>query len=194
MVPGTGPPREGEDDPGILPLNGQGRSPEGIQRTATGQEAASAQAVKRGHSVTLIEVPDKDDDTAYQIWLAKERILTIVKKEATSDEPAWSSPMPAITRGWCKPFEVDWTLRAVCEARNNNAACAALFVWTHRDRVPKLTTKLLEQICKGGETAREQLYELREPPRYLRWRQSNDRDFMLDVQLIPCTSRQVLQT
>ncbi|SJL16075.1 uncharacterized protein ARMOST_19591 [Armillaria ostoyae] len=254
-----------------------------MKKTATGQEAASVQAVKRGHSVTIVEVPDEDDDTAFQIWLAKEWIPTVVQKEATSDEPARSSPMPVITRGWCKPFEVDWTLRAVCKARNDNAARAALFVWTHRNRVPELTTELLEQICKGGETAQEQLYELREPPRYLHtqfeyqlglakslsdskvysialkstasapldylllstplhvlrglrsanqlkgfgsrvtlliaspkpthsadlrlcdlsysiWhvhnsrRQSNDRDFMLDVQLIPCTGQQVLQT
>ncbi|SJL11270.1 uncharacterized protein ARMOST_14673 [Armillaria ostoyae] len=111
--------------------------------------AASAQAVQRGHSVTLIEVPDEDDDMAYQIWLAKEQTPTVTKKEATSDEPAQSSTMPVLMRGWCKPFEVDWTLRTVCKARNDNAACAALF------------------LCKGGETAREQLYELHEPPRYL---------------------------
>ncbi|SJL06857.1 uncharacterized protein ARMOST_10199 [Armillaria ostoyae] len=67
-----GPPREGEDDPGIPPLKEQGRSPEEIPRTATGQEAASAQAVNRGHQVTLIEVPDEDDNMAYQIWLTKE--------------------------------------------------------------------------------------------------------------------------
>ncbi len=27
--------------------------------------------VKRGHQVAMIEVPDEDDDTAYQWWLAK---------------------------------------------------------------------------------------------------------------------------
>ncbi len=35
------------------------------------KEAASAQAVNRGHQVAMIKVPDKDDDTAYQWWLAK---------------------------------------------------------------------------------------------------------------------------
>ncbi|SJL16403.1 uncharacterized protein ARMOST_19927 [Armillaria ostoyae] len=74
-LPRSGPLMKGEDDPGIPPLKGQGRSPKGIQdakKTAAGQEAASAQAVNRGHSVTLIKVPDEDDNTAYQIWLAKE--------------------------------------------------------------------------------------------------------------------------
>ncbi len=41
------------------------------ERTATGQEAASAQAVERGHMVTMIEVPDPEDDTAYRQWLKK---------------------------------------------------------------------------------------------------------------------------
>ncbi|SJK99857.1 uncharacterized protein ARMOST_03168 [Armillaria ostoyae] len=125
-----------------------------MKKITAGQETASAQAVNRGHSVTLIEVPDEDNDTAYQIWLAKERLPIVAKKEATSDEPAQSSTTPVITRGWCKPFK----------------------------------------LHKGGETAREQLYELCEPPRYLWWRQNNDRDFMLDVQLTPCTGRQILMT
>ncbi len=35
------------------------------------KEAASTQAVERGHQVAMIEVPDEEDDTAYQQWLAK---------------------------------------------------------------------------------------------------------------------------
>ncbi len=35
------------------------------ERTAIGKEAASAQAVKRGHQVTMIEVPDDEDDTSF---------------------------------------------------------------------------------------------------------------------------------
>ncbi len=36
------------------------------ERTAKGKEAASAQVVKRGHTVTMVEVPDLEDNTAYQ--------------------------------------------------------------------------------------------------------------------------------
>ncbi len=42
--------------------------PEG---TADKQGSTSAEAVKRGHQVAMIEVPDEDDDTAYQWWLTK---------------------------------------------------------------------------------------------------------------------------
>ncbi|SJL13333.1 uncharacterized protein ARMOST_16773 [Armillaria ostoyae] len=164
------------------------------KKTAAGQEAASAQAVERGHTVTCIEVPDEDDDTAFQLWLAKERLPTVTQAEATSDEPARSSTKPITFQKWYKLFKVDWTLRTVCEARNDNAARAALYVWTHVDRVPELTPELLSELRKGDELARERLYELREPPRYLRRRQSSSRDFMLNVQLTTLTNRQVFAT
>ncbi len=35
-------------------------------KIAAGQEATSAQVVKRGHQVTMIEVPDDEDDTSFQ--------------------------------------------------------------------------------------------------------------------------------
>ncbi|SJL06536.1 uncharacterized protein ARMOST_09877 [Armillaria ostoyae] len=62
------------------------------KKKAAGQEAASAQAVERGHPTTMVEVPNEDDNTAYQIWLAKERIPTIIKK---GNEP--SSVPPIVT-------------------------------------------------------------------------------------------------
>ncbi|SJL16483.1 uncharacterized protein ARMOST_20009 [Armillaria ostoyae] len=161
------------------------------KKITAGKEAASTQAVNRGHSVSIIEVPNEDDDMAYQIWLAKERTPAIAKK---GSEPSSDPPMKSNPSRWYKPFEVDWTLHAVCEARNDSAAHAALFVWMHRDRIPKLTEQLLATLRKGGERAREHLYELHEPPRYLRRRQSSSRDFTLDVQLNPCTGKQTLST
>ncbi|SJL10463.1 uncharacterized protein ARMOST_13849 [Armillaria ostoyae] len=179
-----------DGDHSILPLKEQG-SAKAQKRPAAGQEAASAQAVNRGHSVTCIEVPDEDDDTAFQLWLAKEQTPAVAKK---GDELSLVPPTKTDSQRWLKPFEVDWTLRAVCEARNDNAVCAVLFVWTHQDRVPELTPELLSELRKEGELARERLYELREPPRYLRRRQSDSRDFMLNVQLTTITNRQTLAT
>ncbi|SJL01348.1 uncharacterized protein ARMOST_04668 [Armillaria ostoyae] len=159
-----------------------------VTKTATGKGAASIQAVNRGHSVTMMEVPNEEDDMAYLLWFTKKN-----QKEVTSNKPAWSSVMvPVLTRGWCRPFEVDWTLCAVCEARNDNAACAVLFVWTHKDQLTGLTNELLSELQKGGELAWEQLYELHKPPHCLCRRQSSDRDFTLDIQLSPCTGTQTL--
>ncbi len=123
------------------------------ERTAAGQEAASAQAVKRGHTVTMIEVPDPDDDTAYRQWLRKGSPVTSPKRKSVElltppdSPPKTTSPLPNEGVGptcvpkdevtsptvatptaasakvkeaphqWFRLFEVDWTLRAVCEAR-----------------------------------------------------------------------------
>ncbi len=53
------------------------------ERIATGQEAASAQAVNRGHTVTMIEVPNEEDNTAYQRWLQKGSLMVSLKRVTT---------------------------------------------------------------------------------------------------------------
>ncbi len=72
------------------------------ERTAAGQEAASTQAVKRGHTVTMIEVPDPNDDTAYRQWLKKGSPVTSPKRKSAElptppDSPKsleTTSPLP----------------------------------------------------------------------------------------------------
>ncbi len=57
-------------------------------RTADEHGSASAQAVKRGHQVAMIKVPDKEDDTAYQQWLTKgSLIVTPTRPVATLPTP-----------------------------------------------------------------------------------------------------------
>ncbi len=189
-------------------------------KAAERKEAASAQAVKRGHQVTMIEVPDNEDDTSFQRWTAsgsptispkkhaevlptppespkiptktphwdlrctdivspkgpptspppdKEAGPTyITKNEVTSPTVAMPSAASAkvveVPHQWMQPFEVDWTLRAICEARNDNAARTALAVWIHKDKGTELTNELLAELQLGGEIAREHLYELHKPP------------------------------
>ncbi|PBK71774.1 hypothetical protein ARMSODRAFT_1016762 [Armillaria solidipes] len=80
-----------------------------ITKTATKEDSVSAQTVKKGNSVTMVEVPDEEDDTAFHQWTAHQ-------KEASPFIEGSKMMTPVLTRGWCKPFEVDWMLRAVCEA------------------------------------------------------------------------------
>ncbi len=57
-------------------------------RTADESGPASTQAVKRGHQVAMIEVPDEEDDTTYQRWLAKgSPIVTPTRPNATLPMP-----------------------------------------------------------------------------------------------------------
>ncbi len=59
------PPMTGKDDKKACYSAGTCARQATEERTATGKEAASAQAVKRGHQVTMIEVPDDEDDTSF---------------------------------------------------------------------------------------------------------------------------------
>ncbi|SJL12772.1 uncharacterized protein ARMOST_16203 [Armillaria ostoyae] len=74
-------------------------------KTAEQEGSVSTQMVKREHSVTMVEVPDEEDDMAYQQWLARH----------TKREPATPSPTgealnpeaktPDYPKGWMKPFK-----------------------------------------------------------------------------------------
>ncbi len=130
----------------------------------------------------MIEVPDKEDDTAYRRWLNKgSPVVSLKRSTATLPTPPESptkttSPLPnegvgptCVTHDkvtsptvatpsaasakvreaphrWMRPFEVDWTLRTVCEARNDNAARATLAVWIHKDKGTKMTDELLAEL------------------------------------------------
>ncbi len=63
------------------------------------KEAASAQAVKRGHRVTMVEIPDQDDDVAYRRWSKRESPTLDPKRKSAElptspDFPKTTGPPP----------------------------------------------------------------------------------------------------
>ncbi len=93
-----------------------------------------------------------------------------------------------------RPFEVDWTLCAVCEAWNDNATHATLAVWINKDKGTKMTDELLAELRLGGENAREQLYELCNPPVIVHSQESSKNNFLIDIVLNPITGTKTLST
>ncbi len=69
-----------------------GRCASASGKTAEREEAASTQAVKRGHQVTMIEVPDKDDDVSFQRWLATGSPMIFPKPRTTTLPTPLESP------------------------------------------------------------------------------------------------------
>ncbi len=68
-------------------------------KTAERMEAASTQAVKRGHTVIMIEVLDEEDDTTYQQWLAGGSPIASPKQRASAlltlpESLKTTSPLP----------------------------------------------------------------------------------------------------
>ncbi len=64
----------------------------------------------------------------------------------------------------------------------------------HRDQLDEITNKLLAELKKGDELAKERLYELHKPIRYVQRSGNGKNDFLIDVQLNPCTRTQSLTT
>ena len=94
-------------------------------KKAAGSEVVGAQTMKRGQAVTMEEVPDEEDETAYQRWLATQKKEQRERDVQNDDDWVPTRPdtsAPLHSRAWYKPFTVDWTLRAICEARTMEEA------------------------------------------------------------------------
>ncbi len=93
------PPATGKDDKKTHYSAGTCTSQTTEERTATGKEAASAQAVKRGHQVTMIEVPDDEDNMFFRKSVAKgSPTISPIRKSAElptpPDSPKTTSQLP----------------------------------------------------------------------------------------------------
>lgn len=82
-------------------------------KKATGPEVVSAQTIERGPAVTMEEIPDKEDNTAYQQWLAGQKAEQ--KEWAIQSDDDWVPTRPDMSApphslAWYKPFTIDWTL------------------------------------------------------------------------------------
>ncbi len=77
---------QGSPSPAVIESHPDNSS--GYRGAEDRKEAASTQAVERGHQVAMIEVPDEEDDTAYQRWLAKgSPIVTLTRPVTTLPTP-----------------------------------------------------------------------------------------------------------
>ncbi len=70
-------------------------------KKAKRKEAASAQAVKRGHQVTAVEIPDNEDDTSFIKWVAKgSPMISPGPQEVILLTPPDSPMIPTKTPHW----------------------------------------------------------------------------------------------
>ncbi len=120
--------------------------------TATGREAASTQAVKRGFKVSMVEVPDAEDDTSFRKWEATNKKSPIAP-EVTQPTVAESSDSGAkaekVPHEWLKPFEAEWTLRGIKEAKTESEARAVLKNWIARGWAEEVVDKMTEGLWKA---------------------------------------------
>ncbi|SJL16280.1 uncharacterized protein ARMOST_19800 [Armillaria ostoyae] len=172
------------------------------------REVASAQAIERGHSVVMIEVPDQDDDTSF---ILQQNKVAATDADACGPSPKRKSPFmekkaerpigndtsvsegreaakhapPTVTpQEWLKPFETEWTWRAIKDAKDESSARAILLNWIHKTRAEEVVDNLLEGLRSSERfRALEWLDELRKPKRYLIRAQNSPQSLLIPVEL-----------
>ncbi len=118
-------------------------------KQAVGQEAASAQAVYRGHKVEMSEVADQDDDTSFMMN-KKNKLTSPIDIETAVTSPTVVEPSRVnatakealqlsrtYTSGetyseWLKPFGAEWTLHGIVQAKTESEVKAILKNWIHK--------------------------------------------------------------
>ncbi len=168
---------------------------------AAGQEAASAQAVQRGHKVTMSEVQDQDDNTSFMMNM-KNRLTPPLDIDAAVTSPtvvessridATAKEAPQLSRTytsgetyseWLKPFGAEWTLRGIVQAKTESEAKAILKNWIHKARAEEVVDDMIEGMRKAMRIdALWWLEELRQPRRYISALSGKGKDLTVDVQI-----------
>ncbi|SJL16754.1 uncharacterized protein ARMOST_20283 [Armillaria ostoyae] len=182
------------------------RSPKDTK--AIPQEVASAQAIKRGHSVVMIEIPNEEDDTSFIRQQNKvaatdadacgpspKRKSPLMEKEAERPigndtsvskgrEAAKHAPPTVASQEWLKPFETEWTWRAIKDAKDESSARAILLNWIHKTRAEEVVDNLLEGLRSSERfRALEWLDELRKPKQYFIRTQNSPQSLLIPVEL-----------
>ncbi len=97
--------------------------------------------------VRLIEVPDEEDDTSFQMSM-KAKLIPLVAPEVTQSTVVKSLDSDAKTEKvpyeWLKPFGAEWTLHGIIEARTESEAKAILKNWIHKMCVEELVDEMIE--------------------------------------------------
>ncbi|PBK58682.1 hypothetical protein ARMSODRAFT_900217 [Armillaria solidipes] len=92
----------------------------------------------------------------------------------------------ATPQEWLKPFETEWTWRAIKNAKDESTARAVLLNWIHKTRAEEVIDNLLEGL-RSSERFRplDWLDELRKPKRYFIHAQNSPSSLLLPIVLEP---------
>ncbi len=96
------------------------RDPAGYRAADEQREAASTQAVERGHQVQIEEIPNDEDDTSFRLSQKTNQIPSVAHEETQSmvaESPDSGAKTEKVPHEWLKPFEAKCTLRGIKEAR-----------------------------------------------------------------------------
>ncbi|SJL18990.1 uncharacterized protein ARMOST_22595 [Armillaria ostoyae] len=157
----------------------------------------------------MVEVPDEEDDTSFLLANLRaaaadadacgpflKRKSPLLEREAECPtgndtsvskgrEAAKHVPLMVAPHEWLKPFETEWTWRAIKDAKSETAGRAVLLNWIHKTRAEEVVDNLLEGLCSIEQVCTlDWLDELHKSKRYfIRSQNSSSRDLLIPVQL-----------
>ncbi len=122
-----------------------------VQKTPTNRNEG-AQTRWEMPKVCLIEVPDEEDDTSFQMSM-KTKSTPPVAPEVTQlmvvkslDSGMKTGKVP---HEWLKPFSAEWTLHGIVEARMESEAKVILKNWIHKMHVEEVVDEMIEGMQKA---------------------------------------------
>ncbi len=121
-----------------------------VQETSTDRNKG-ARTRQKMPKVCMEEVPDKEDDTSFQ--MQKTNLTPLVALEVTQSmvaKPSGSSvKTEKVPHEWLKPFSTEWTLCGIIEARTESEAKVILKNWIHKTHAEEVVNKMIEGMRKA---------------------------------------------
>ncbi len=115
----------------------------------------------------MIEVPDNEDDTSFQMNIKTKLTPPVVPEVTQSMVAEPSGPgmkTEKVPHEWLKPFSAEWTLRGIVEARTELEAKAILKNWIHKTHAEEVVDEMIKGMQKAMRiNALWWLEELRQP-------------------------------
>ncbi len=155
-------------------------------KAATRQEAAGAQAVKRGCPVRLEEVLDRND-MSFKIW-QKANLNPPVEPEVTqlmvagSIDPSMKTEK--VPSEWLKTVQCQMDAMSSQGGTNRIRSEGNLKNWIHKTRVEEVVNQRIEDLCGLGRTqVLEQLDELQTTKMIHCWLSGSGKDLVTDAQV-----------
>ncbi len=150
-------------------------------------EAASTQAVNRGHKVHMYEVPDPEDDASFMM-IMKANLTPTIEIVVTSPMVVEPSQVNAkaekVLHEWLKPIRAEWTLHGIVEAKTESEAKAILKNWIHKVRAEEVMDDMIKGMWKAMRVdTLWWLKELRQPKRYISALSGKGKDLTINIQI-----------
>ncbi|SJL12748.1 uncharacterized protein ARMOST_16179 [Armillaria ostoyae] len=156
---------------------------------AEGKEVTSAQAIERRHLQNKVAATNADacgPSLKRKSPHGNEAECPIGNDTSVSkDREAAKHMLPVVTpQEWLKPFETEWTWRAIKDAKNESAARAILLNWIHKTRAEEVIDNLLKGLRSSEHFhALDWLDELHKPKQYFIHTQNSPSSLLLPVVL-----------